>query len=137
MNARKRGDTCPTWTPFTPREIERHVALHFFQGLNPSPQINMKFLPQRQDPLQGNDLVHRVECCDTNNSNVSLQPRIQPNLFHLEKPVQTSKWMPSFTIHNRRRCQHGNLVVTHQATSKRLGSKVSHTNIILHAVHIS
>lgn len=60
MSAGQKGGIYPTWTPFSTREIEQHIAIYFLQGLNPSPQINMKFNSQQQDPVQGNDLVHRV-----------------------------------------------------------------------------
>ena len=30
------------------------------QGLNPSPQVEMKFFNQRSDPVQGSDLCHRI-----------------------------------------------------------------------------
>ena len=30
------------------------------QGLNPSPQVEMKFFNQQSDPVQGSDLCHRI-----------------------------------------------------------------------------
>ena len=42
---------------FTPAEIEQHLSLYIFQGLNPSPQLVMKAKPQSLEPLQGNDLI--------------------------------------------------------------------------------
>ena len=42
---------------FTPQEIEQHLSLYIFQGLNPSPQLIMKTRPQSLEPLQGNDLI--------------------------------------------------------------------------------
>jgi len=50
LNAGQKGAMYPTWIPFSSREIEQHIALYFLQGLNPSPQINMKFSSQQQDP---------------------------------------------------------------------------------------
>jgi hypothetical protein len=49
----------PTFTPFSFMEIERHLALYFMQGLNPSPQVEFKFASQTADPIQGNDLCFR------------------------------------------------------------------------------
>ena len=28
--------------PFTPQEIEQHLSLYIFQGINPNPQLMMK-----------------------------------------------------------------------------------------------
>mmetsp|Transcript_25091 Transcript_25091/g.54722 ORF Transcript_25091/g.54722 Transcript_25091/m.54722 type:complete len:1026 (-) Transcript_25091:83-3160(-) len=50
----------PDYVNFTPKEIRQHLALYMFQGLNPSPQVEMKFKSQRQDEVQGNDFIHNV-----------------------------------------------------------------------------
>ena len=42
---------------FTPVEIEQHLLMYLFQGLNPSPQLVMKAKPQSVEPIQGNDLI--------------------------------------------------------------------------------
>ena len=64
MGAGQPKGLYPTWKPFTFEEVEHHLALYFMQGLNPSPQIEAKFASQAQDPIQGNDLCHRVFGCD-------------------------------------------------------------------------
>jgi hypothetical protein len=46
--------------PFTPQEIRRFLALYILQGLSPSPQIKMKFVPQAVDKINGNDMCFRV-----------------------------------------------------------------------------
>ena len=46
------------FTPFSPREIEQHLSLYIFQGINPSPQLVLKTRPQSIEPVQGNDLIH-------------------------------------------------------------------------------
>lgn len=46
--------------PFTPSEIERHIGLYFLNGLSPSPSVDMKFKNQTDDPVNGNDMVHRI-----------------------------------------------------------------------------
>ena len=46
------------FTKFTLNEIMRHFGLYLLQGLSPSPQIDMKFTPQHEDPVNGNDFVH-------------------------------------------------------------------------------
>ena len=46
--------------PFTPQEIEQHLSLYIFQGINPSPQLIMKTRSQSVEPVQGNDLIANV-----------------------------------------------------------------------------
>jgi len=43
---------------FSPQEIEQHLSMYIFQGLNPSPQLVMKSKPQSLEPVQGNDLIY-------------------------------------------------------------------------------
>ena len=50
------GGVYPTFTPFSYLEIERFLGLYILHGLNPSPQIEMKFYSQQMDPVQGNNL---------------------------------------------------------------------------------
>ena len=52
------GGMYPTFKPFSYQEIERFIALYILQGLNPSPQVEMKFNSQETDPVQGNDLCY-------------------------------------------------------------------------------
>ena len=47
------------YIPFTPREIEQHLAMYMIQGLNPAPQLKMKSKSQSSESMQGNDLVFR------------------------------------------------------------------------------
>ena len=44
---------------FDVEELMKHVGLILFQGLSPSPQVEMKFSSQVQDPLNGNDFIHK------------------------------------------------------------------------------
>jgi len=48
------------FTPFTPQEIRNYLALYILQGLSPSPQVKMKFVPQSVDKINGNDMCFRV-----------------------------------------------------------------------------
>ena len=43
---------------FTLDELMKHTSLYLLQGLSPSPQIEIKFKLQDEDPVNGNDLVH-------------------------------------------------------------------------------
>jgi hypothetical protein len=37
-----------------------HLGLYILNGLSPSPQVEMKFRSQSQDPVNGNDLAHKA-----------------------------------------------------------------------------
>ena len=54
------GGVYPSFTPFSYHEIECFLGLYILQGLNPSPQIEMKFYSQQMDPVQGNNLCYHV-----------------------------------------------------------------------------
>lgn len=54
------GGTCyKEFKPFSVTEIRQHFGLYILQGLNPSPQIEWKLKPQREDKIHGNDFVFR------------------------------------------------------------------------------
>ena len=54
------GGVYPSFTPFSYLEIEHFLGLYILQGLNPSPQVEMKFNSQQVDPVQGNDLCYCI-----------------------------------------------------------------------------
>ena len=54
------GGKYPDFEDFSLNELMRHTILYLFQGLSPSPQVEMKFKSAVEDPVNGNDLVHRV-----------------------------------------------------------------------------
>ena len=54
------GGVYPSFTPFSNLEIECFLGLYILQGLNPSPQVEMKFNSQQVDPVQGNNLWYRM-----------------------------------------------------------------------------
>ena len=58
MGAGQPRGLYPTWKPFTYQEIERHLALYFMQGLNPSPQVKSKFNHPDVNPIQDNALCY-------------------------------------------------------------------------------
>ena len=60
MGAGVQGGCYPTFVPFSCKEIERFLGLYMLQGLNPSPQVEMKFFNQRSDPVPGSDFCHRI-----------------------------------------------------------------------------
>ena len=51
------GGVYPSFTLFSYLEI---LGLYILQGLNPSPQVEMKFNSQQVDPVQGNDLCYCI-----------------------------------------------------------------------------
>ena len=53
------GDTIyKDYKPFTIGEVKQHIGMYFLQGIAPSPQVEFKFRPQRQDwARHGNDFI--------------------------------------------------------------------------------
>ena len=37
-----------------------HLAVYFLSAISPSPQVEMKFKNQTEDPVNGSDICHRV-----------------------------------------------------------------------------
>ena len=52
------GGKYSDFKPFSLNELMQHIGLYLLQALSPSPQIEMKFKSQTEDPVNGNDLVH-------------------------------------------------------------------------------
>jgi hypothetical protein len=50
----------PEFTNFSPSEIKSLLGLHMLKGLNPSPQMKMKFKSQVQDPINGGSLCYNI-----------------------------------------------------------------------------
>ena len=45
---------------FEINEVMAHLGLYILNGIAPSPQVEMKFESQRENPANGNDLCHNV-----------------------------------------------------------------------------
>ena len=43
---------------FTLDELAKHIGLYLLQGLSPYPQVEMKFYLQKEDPVNGSDLIN-------------------------------------------------------------------------------
>ena len=56
-NAGEGGDVYNNFSPFTVDELMRHISLYMHQGLNPSPQVEMKLKAQSEDPVSGNNMI--------------------------------------------------------------------------------
>ena len=54
------GGRYPDFKDFTLDELMKHTILYLFQGLSPSPQVEMKFKSSVEDPINGNDFVHKA-----------------------------------------------------------------------------
>ena len=59
-NAGTGGGSYKDFRQFTMNEVRAHLGLYALHGLSPSPQIEMKFRSQEEDPVNGSDLCHRV-----------------------------------------------------------------------------
>ena len=51
------GGKYPDYTYFSLDELIQRIGLYLFQGLSPSPQVEMKLHPQLQVRVNGNDLI--------------------------------------------------------------------------------
>ena len=52
------GGKYSDFTSFSLPELMQHIGLYLLQALSPSPQVDMKFCSQKDDPVNGNDLIH-------------------------------------------------------------------------------
>jgi hypothetical protein len=52
------GAVYQDFKPFSMHEIRQHLGLYIFNGLNPSPRVELKFRPSTQDELHGSDFIH-------------------------------------------------------------------------------
>jgi hypothetical protein len=85
-----------SFKPFTPLEIRWFLALYILQGLSPSPQIKMKFLPQSVDRINGNDM-----CCHVFGPNAAKRHKEFKAFFTVQDPrkkVPPRVMHPNFKI---------------------------------------
>ena len=57
MNAGQKDGIYPDFVKFTTDEIEKYIFLYVFQGISPSPRVEMKFKTQEVDGVNGNDFI--------------------------------------------------------------------------------
>ena len=79
---------------FTVDDIMKHIGLYLFQGLSPSPQVDMKFHPQGQDPVNGNDFI-----CASFGGNVSASKRRHRHFKSFFTSCNPRRPIPSRTTH--------------------------------------
>ena len=79
-------------TPFTPHEIHNFLALYILQGLSPSPQTKMKFVPQLVDKTNGHGMCSRIF-----GRNASTQHKAFKTFFTIQDP---RKMIPPRSSHS-------------------------------------
>jgi hypothetical protein len=82
------GGKYADFTDFSLKEMKQHMGLCLFQGLSPSPQVEMKFASSAQDPVNGSDFIHNAFGGNTGKSTrrhrhfkcflTSVNPRVEP-----------------------------------------------------------
>ena len=60
LNAGEGGGRYKTFSLFSVDEIMAHLAIYLLHSISPSPQIEMKFKTQKEDPVNGSDLYTEV-----------------------------------------------------------------------------
>jgi hypothetical protein len=48
------------WKPLSPVKVRQFIALFILQGLSPSLQMKIKFVPQHEDPINGSNICFKV-----------------------------------------------------------------------------
>ena len=56
-NADQEGDIYPDLKPFSNDELRNHIGVYMVHGLDPSPQMSMKFASQQEDDINVNDFI--------------------------------------------------------------------------------
>ena len=59
-NAGKGGGAYSRFVSFTIPDVAKHLGLYILNGISPTPQVELKFASQLEDPVNGNDLCHEV-----------------------------------------------------------------------------
>ena len=72
--------------PFTVEEVQQHLGLYVFNGVAPSPRIELKFKPQRLDKVHGNDFIAR-----SFGKNAAEAPALQSLLCNAEPCNQSTQ----------------------------------------------
>ena len=54
------GGKYTDFTYFSLSELTKHIGLYVFHELPPSPQVEMKFNPSDEDPVNGNNFIHHA-----------------------------------------------------------------------------
>ena len=60
LGAGKRGGKYKDFADFSKSEVMKHLSVYLLHGISPSPQVELKFKNQLEDPVNGSDLCNRV-----------------------------------------------------------------------------
>ena len=105
-NAGEGGDVYDSFSPFTVDELMRHISLYMHQGLNPSPQVEMKLKTQSEDPVSGNNMI-----AEALGSNGVRRHREFKKFFAVQDPRHIT---PSRNTHPNWKCEpflkHANII---------------------------
>ena len=53
LGAGKRGGKYKDYVEFNQQELMAHLAVYFLHAISPSPQVEMKYKNQTEDPVNG------------------------------------------------------------------------------------
>ena len=53
------GTSYKNFRPFSVKEVRQHIGLYIFNGLNPSPRVELKFRSHEDDVVHGNNFIYR------------------------------------------------------------------------------
>lgn len=56
-NAGKGGTVYIDYFDFSFEEMMKHIGVYFLHGISPSPQVEMKMMPQFDDQFNGDDFI--------------------------------------------------------------------------------
>ena len=59
-NAGTGGGIYPKFVPFSIEELASHLGLNILSGISPTPQVDLKFASQSEDPVNGSDLCNEI-----------------------------------------------------------------------------
>ena len=98
-NAGGQGGKYHDFEPFSIVEFQRHIGLYLVQALSPSPQVEMKFHSQLEDPVNGNDFIHNSfggvswkSIRRHRHFKCFFPHKIPLSPFHLENPILTGRY---------------------------------------------
>ena len=114
----------------------KHIGLYLLQGLSPSPQVELKFHSQSEDPVNGNDFVQKsfggkpgISRRRHKHFKCFLPQWTQFPKHHLATPTQIGKYIPYLSICFRFQRRQYSWAGTFCVTSKQLNSKgITQTN---------
>ena len=81
-----RNGPYPDWEPVDPLEHRKYIALYILHGLRPCPRVAWMFKSQKEDPVFGNDFVHRAFGAATGKAQHKFQ--LWKTYFSLQNPAR-------------------------------------------------